>query len=108
MLPKMVHVAAKCLLLVLAEKTVVLFSVRLVLSSIANQLSHIAIGWHIYEFANSPLQLGLTGVFCDLLVMVFSFTGVLADRVDRRRLLIFNQTVAVPAIKRFETENSKA
>lgn len=68
----------------------------MLVSSIGNQLSHVAIGWQIYELTSSPLQLGLTGVFRALPVVVFSLTGgVLADRVDRRRLLIFTQTVAM-------------
>lgn len=81
---------------VLAEKNFGLFWVSLLVSSIGNQLSHVAIGWQIYELTSSPLQLGLTGVFRALPVVVFSLTGgVLADRVDRRRLLIFTQTVAM-------------
>lgn len=80
----------------MAEKDFGLFWVSLLVSSIGNQLSHVAIGWQIYELTSSPLQLGLTGVFRALPVVVFSLTGgVLADRVDRRRLLIFTQTVAM-------------
>lgn len=80
----------------MAEKNFGLFWVSLLVSSIGNQLSHVAIGWQIYELTSSPLQLGLTGVFRALPVVVFSLTGgVLADRVDRRRLLIFTQTVAM-------------
>jgi MFS family permease len=83
---------------VLAEKNFGLFWVSLLVSSIGNQLSNVAIGWQIYELTNSPLQLGLTGVFRALPVVVFSLTGgVLADRVDRRRLLIFSQLCQIPA-----------
>lgn len=81
---------------VLAERNFGLFWISLLVSSIGNQLSHVAIGWQIYELTHSPLQLGLTGVFRALPVVVFSLTGgVLADRVDRRRLLIVTQTVAM-------------
>lgn len=80
---------------VLAEKNFGLFWVSLLVSSIGNQLSHVAIGWQIYELTSSPLHLGLTGVFRALPVVVFSLSGgVLADRVDRRRVLIFTQAVA--------------
>lgn len=81
---------------VLAEKNFGLFWVSLLVSAIGNQLSHVAIGWQIYELTSSPLQLGLTGVFRALPVVVFSLSGgVLADRVDRRRLLILTQTLAL-------------
>lgn len=46
--------------------------------SIGNQLSHIAIGWQIYELTSSPLHLGLTGAFRALPVVVCSLTGAVS------------------------------
>jgi len=55
----------------------------------------VAIAWQVYEITDSPFQLGLTGLFRALPVMLLSLPGgVLADRVDRRKLLIVTQTLA--------------
>ena len=44
----------------------------------------------------SPLQLGLTGLFRALPIFLFSLSGgVLADRMSRRKLLIVTQGVAM-------------
>jgi len=51
-----------------------LFWVSLLVSSISNQLSHVAIGWQIYELTSSPLQLGSPGV-SRLALVVSSLTG---------------------------------
>jgi MFS family permease len=49
----------------------------------------------VYEITNSPFQLGLTGLFRALPVMILSIPGgIVADRMDRRRLLIITQTLA--------------
>lgn len=81
---------------ILTERNFGLFWVSLLVSSIGNQLSHVVIAWHVYEITDSPLQLGLTGIFRALPTIVFSLSGgVLADRTDRRRLLIVTQSLAM-------------
>jgi MFS family permease len=81
---------------VLAERNFGLFWVSLLVSAVGSQLSNVAIGWQVYELTNSPLQLGLTGLFRAIPTIIFSLTGgVLADRVDRRRLLIVTQSLAM-------------
>jgi len=48
--------------------------------------------WQIYQITNSPLQLGLLGLARALPQMALAlFGGVLADRVDRRRILMGTQ-----------------
>jgi MFS family permease len=48
--------------------------------------------WQIYLITNSPLQLGLLGLARALPQMALAlFGGVLADRVDRRRILMVTQ-----------------
>lgn len=60
-----------------------------------SQISTVAVAWQVYEITNSPFQLGLTGLFRALPVMIFSLPGgVVADRMDRRRLLIITQALA--------------
>src|SRR2546430_2852979 len=49
----------------------------------------VAIPYQIYVLTGSPLAVGLIGLFHAIPVLVLSvFGGVIADRVDRRRLLI--------------------
>jgi len=63
---------------------------------VGTQISAVAIAWQVYEITNSPFQLGLTGLFRALPVMILSIPGgVVADRMDRRRLLIITQTLAM-------------
>jgi MFS family permease len=62
---------------------------------VGSQISTVAVAWQVYEITNSPFQLGLTGLFRALPVMVLSIPGgIVADRMDRRRLLIITQGLA--------------
>jgi MFS family permease len=72
-----------------------LFWASLLFSAVGSQISAVAIAWQVYEITNSPFQLGLTGLFHALPVMLLSIPGgVLADRMDRRLLLIITQSLA--------------
>jgi len=52
----------------------------------------VAIGWLILELTNSPAYLGLVGFARGLPMLFLALpAGVLADRVDRRKLLMFFQ-----------------
>ncbi len=52
-------------------------------------------GWLILELTNSPFMLGLNGVFMSVPFLIMSlYGGALADRMDRRRLLILAQSLA--------------
>ncbi|HEY7319242.1 MAG TPA: MFS transporter [Candidatus Binatia bacterium] len=80
---------------VLAQRDFGLFWLSLLFSAVGSQISTIAVAWQVYEISNSPFQLGLTGLFRALPVIVFSLPGgVVADRMDRRRLLIVTQALA--------------
>jgi MFS family permease len=80
---------------VLAQRDFGLFWASLLFSAVGSQISTIAIAWQVYEITDSPFQLGLTGLFRALPVMVLSIPGgVVADRMDRRRLLIITQSLA--------------
>jgi MFS family permease len=81
---------------VLASRDFGLFWSSLLVSAIGSQLTSVAMAWQIYEMTNSPLQLGITGLFRAVPVILFALTGGwLADRVDRRRLLIATQALAM-------------
>src|SRR5262249_17455443 len=80
---------------VLAQRDFGLFWISLLFSAVGSQISTVAVAWQVYEITNSPFQLGLTGLFRALPVMIFSIPGgVVADRTDRRWLLIITQSLA--------------
>ena len=81
---------------VLKQRDFDLFWTSLLFSAVGSQISTVAVAWQVYEITNSPFQLGLTGLFRALPVMILSIPGgVVADRMDRRRLLIINQALAM-------------
>lgn len=57
-------------------------------------------GWLVYSMTGSPLYLGLVSAASSLPVMLFSlFGGVIADRFEKRRLLIMTQAISIlPAV----------
>ena len=58
-------------------------------------MQEVATGWLMLELTNSPTWLGLVGFTRGLPMLLLSLpAGVLADRVDRRRLLLSAQIVA--------------
>ena len=69
-----------------------IFWIGLLLSSIGSQFTTVAMAWQIYELTNSPLQIGLIGlVRAAPQVAMLLFGGLLADAMDRRRLMIVTQ-----------------
>ena len=54
----------------------------------------VAINWHVYVLTKSALALGLVGLFRGLPVILCSLAGgLVADALDRKRLMIATQTV---------------
>ncbi|HEX6770253.1 MAG TPA: MFS transporter [Candidatus Binatia bacterium] len=63
------------------------------LSSMGTQFTTVAMAWQIYELTNSPMQIGLLGLARALPQIVLLLVGgLLADAVDRRKLMICTQT----------------
>src|SRR5438132_687086 len=61
-------------------------------SVFGSQFTTVAMAWQIYELTNSPLQIGALGLARALPQMGLTlFGGLLADAVDRRRLLMITQ-----------------
>ena len=57
-----------------------------------SQMQQVAVAWQLYALTHSPLALGLVGAFRVAPVIVFALGGgVVADALDRRRLMIFSQ-----------------
>ncbi|KIL98032.1 MFS general substrate transporter [Paramagnetospirillum magnetotacticum MS-1] len=65
------------------------FLLARLLSSLAQQMATVAVGWLVYDISNDPLQLGLVGLaqFVPALGLTLP-GGHLADRVDRRLILL--------------------
>src|SRR2546428_12300785 len=58
-----------------------------------SQMQVVAINWHVYLLTRSPLALGFVGMTRVVPIIVFSLLGgILADRYDRRRVMIATQT----------------
>jgi MFS family permease len=59
------------------------------LSALAIQVQNVAIGWLVYDITRSPFALGLVGLVEFLPAVALALvTGHIADRYDRRRILV--------------------
>src|SRR5947209_2813471 len=66
-----------------------------VISNSGTWMQMVAQGYLVYQLTHSPFALGLVGFTRAVPVFTFSlFAGVVADRVDRRKLLIVTQSLA--------------
>ena len=75
---------------------------RLILSQLlsltGSQMQVVAINWHVYLLTKSPLALGFVGLTRVVPIVAFSlWGGVVADRHDRRRVMIATQ-IAMTAV----------
>jgi len=67
----------------------------MIVSNIGTWMQMVAQGYLVYQLTGSPFALGLVGFVRAVPVFTFSlFAGVVADRVDRRKLLIVTQSLA--------------
>lgn len=63
-------------------------------SLIGTWMQNIAMGWLVYRLTGSPLMLGVTAFCGQIPVFILSpIAGVVADRVDRRRMLMATQAL---------------
>ncbi|HMA34864.1 MAG TPA: MFS transporter, partial [Chloroflexia bacterium] len=75
-----------------------LYWVGSLISILGTQMSQVAIGWQVYQLTHDPLMLGLTGLFTVVPLIVLSlYGGVVADALDRRRLLLVTQVIYLAA-----------
>jgi MFS family permease len=80
----------------LAYRDFRLFWVGLFISNTGTWMQMTAISWMLYEITNSPLQLGLNGIFRAVPSIALGiFGGAMADRYDRRRLLLATQITSM-------------
>src|SRR5262245_55858983 len=73
-----------------------LFFIGQGVSLIGTWMQQVAMSWLVYRLTNSTLLLGVVGFAGQIPTFLFaSFAGVLADRWNRRRLLLATQTLAL-------------
>ena len=76
----------------LAHRNFRLFFIGQGISLIGTWMQNVGEGWLILTLTNSPFYVGLTSALSSLGVLLFSlYAGVVADRVDKRRVIIFMQ-----------------
>src|SRR3954452_20469536 len=64
-------------------------------SALAIQMQNVAVGWRVYDLTGDPLALGLVGLAGFLPAVCLALvTGHVADRFDRRAVLIACYTMA--------------
>jgi len=65
-----------------------------IVSVTGSQMQMVAINWHIYLLTHSALALGMVGLFrAGPIILCSLLGGVVADVIDRRRLMMVTQSV---------------
>jgi MFS family permease len=65
-----------------------------IVSVTGSQMQLVAINWHVYLLTHSALALGMVGAFRAIPIILCSLMGgVVADVVDRRRLMMITQSI---------------
>jgi MFS family permease len=68
----------------------VLFQTARFCMVLAMEMQSVAVGWQVYEITKRPLDLGLVGLVQFLPgILLFLVSGHVADRFDRRKLIVF-------------------
>jgi MFS family permease len=74
------------------------FAGGMFVSLVGSHMQNAAIDWHVWTLTKSPLLLGMVGLSRLIPIVVFSLVGgVVADRYDRRRVLVTTQVVMMTA-----------
>jgi len=83
-------------LTVLRHRNYRLFFAGQLVSLMGTWITNVAQGWLVYSLTHSPLLLGVVSFAGQVPVFFFSaFGGMIADRFERRRMLLFTQGAAM-------------
>ncbi|RJP79358.1 MAG: MFS transporter [Candidatus Zixiibacteriota bacterium] len=86
----------KLLLRALRHRNYRLFFTGQSLSLVGTWMTRVATGWLVYRLTDSPALLGVVGFAGQVPIFLLApLAGVLADRWDRRRLLILTQVLSM-------------
>ena len=81
---------------VLCQRNYRLFFSGQLVSQLGNWINNVAQAWLVYSLTHSPFMLGLTAFVGQVPVFFFSsLGGVIADRFDRRAILIVTQALSI-------------
>lgn len=87
--------SALALLKVFRHRNYRLFFSGQLVSLMGTWITNVTQGWLVYSLSHSPFLLGLTSFAGAIPVFFFSaFGGTIADRFDRRRMLLLTQSLA--------------
>jgi MFS family permease len=88
--------SALALLTVFRHRNYRLFFAGQLVSLMGTWMQSVAQAWLVYRLTHSPFLLGLTS-FCAQVTVFFmaSFGGMIADRVDRRKMLLITQGLSM-------------
>lgn len=90
----MTHPARRLGLGALSHRNFRLFIFGQVVSLSGTWMQTVAMGWLVLELTDSPFYVGLTAGVGSLGVLLFTlYAGVVADRVNKRRAVIFTQSL---------------
>ncbi len=85
-------------LVALRERNFVLYVVGQFTSQLGSWIEMTAVSWILYEMTDSPLLLGLSGLFrATPMIVLGLFGGAIADRVPRRVLLLLTESTMMVA-----------
>src|ERR1043165_8532971 len=66
------------------------------ISGTGTQMQLVAINWHVYILTKSPLALGIVGLVRVVPIVICSLVGgVVADAVNRKRLMVVTQATVL-------------
>ena len=84
------------ILATLMHRDFTLLAVGQMFSQFATSMQQVVVAWQIYELTDSSLSVGLTGLARAGAVILFSLIGgVVADAMDRRKVLLLSQAVTL-------------
>jgi MFS family permease len=73
-----------------------LYFVGQICSLIGTWIQFVAMSWLVFRMTESPLLLGVTGFINQIPILILGpLAGLVADRVNRRKLLVVTQTLAM-------------
>jgi MFS family permease len=88
--------SALALFVVFRHRNYRLFFAGQLVSLMGTWMQNVAQAWLVYSMTRSPFLLGLTSFAAQVTVFfVAPFGGMVADRVDRRRMLLLTQSLAM-------------
>jgi MFS family permease len=86
----------KHILRALRNRNYRLFFIGQIISLTGTWMQYLAMSWLVYRLTNSPFALGVIGFASQIMAFFISpFSGVWADRWDRRRVVIVTQVLAM-------------